>query len=257
MKIKDILSFLDEKAPFRTAESFDNVGLLIGSENADVSRVMCCLDITRGAVVEAAEKGAGLIVSHHPVIFSGLKSIPEWNPVKLLIENNISAIAMHTNLDIAKGGVNDKLIEKLGFEKLETLEVTQADGSGFGAVCDCGREFSVRELALHCQKITNGCVQYSANVNRTIKRAAVCCGAGIDENVMQLAQEKNCDAVISGDIKHNFRIEAENRGIALIDAGHFHTEQFAGEILSEMLSERFNELDVFVYENEKSPFDYV
>ena len=257
MKIKDILSFLDEKAPFRTAESFDNVGLLIGSENADVSRVMCCLDITRGAVAEASEKGAGLIVSHHPVIFSGLKSIPEWSPVKLLIENNISAIAMHTNLDIAKGGVNDRLIEKLGFEKLETLEVTQADGSGFGAVCGCGREFSVKELALHCQKITNGCVQYSASVNRTIKRAAVCCGAGIDENVMALAQEKNCDAVISGDIKHNFRIEAENRGIALIDAGHFHTEQFAGEILSEMLSERFNELDVFVYENEKSPFDYV
>ena len=261
MKISEILRVLDGIAPLKTAESFDNVGLLIGSENTEISRVLCCLDITREVILEAAEKGAELIVSHHPVIFGGLKNIPEWSPVRLLIEKNIAAIAMHTNFDIADGGVNDTLIETLGFEKLGTLEVTQSDGKGFGAVCKLPEELTVRELAGLCRRVLNpGCVKFSAGKfgsEYAIKRAAVCCGAGIDENVMRLARENLCDAIISGDIKHNFWIEAENCGMALVDAGHFGTEIAAKKVMAKMLSEKFPEIGVIISENEINPCSYI
>ena len=133
MTIGEVIEFLDEAAPFRTAESFDNVGLLVGGGETEVTGICCCLDITRKVIKEAAEKGANLIISHHPVIFGGLKTVPNWSPVRALIEKNIAAIAMHTNFDIAEGGVNDTLLELLGFEKSGILEVTQADGSGFGS----------------------------------------------------------------------------------------------------------------------------
>ena len=257
MKIKEIIKVLDGAAPLKTAESFDNVGLLVGSGDAEISRILCCLDITRGVILEAAEKGAELIVSHHPVIFGGLKNIPEWSPVRLLIEKNIAAIAMHTNFDIAEGGVNDTLIEALGFEKLETLEITQADGKGFGAVCRLPKALTPRELAGLCRKALDpGCVKYSA-AERMISRAAVCCGAGIDENVMRLAEEKRCDAIISGDIKHNFWIEAENRGIVLVDAGHYGTEIAAKRVLARLLSEAFPEARVIISENEINPCNYI
>ena len=260
MKIKEILRLLDENAPFKTAESFDNVGLLIGSGDRDVTRVLCCLDITRGVVEEAVSKGAELIVSHHPVIFRALKSIPNNSPVKLLIENNIAAIAMHTNLDIAESGVNDALVDALGFSRLCTLEITQTDGKGFGAVCDIPRSLTVKELADLCQeKLGTGCVRFSASFENghRIKRAGVCCGAGIDEKVMRLAEENGCDAIITGDIKHNFWVEAEYLGIALIDAGHYQTENAAKSILAKMISEEFPSLSVSVSEKECNPCGYI
>ncbi|MCH5208957.1 MAG: Nif3-like dinuclear metal center hexameric protein [Oscillospiraceae bacterium] len=260
MKIKEILRFLDENAPFKTAEDFDNVGLLVGSEDRDVSRVLCCLDITRGVIEEAAEKNIELIISHHPVIFRAIKCISDNSPIKQLIEKNIAAIAMHTNLDIAEGGVNDTLVGALGFERLCTLEITQSDGRGFGAVCDIPDALTVKELAKLCQeKLGTGCVRFSNNFEgeRRIKRAAVCCGAGIDEKVVRLAAENGCEAIITGDIKHNFWVEADYLGIALIDAGHYQTENAAKSILAEMISEKFTALCVIVSENECNPCDYI
>ncbi|MCH5203493.1 MAG: Nif3-like dinuclear metal center hexameric protein [Oscillospiraceae bacterium] len=260
MKIKEILRLLDGKAPFKTAEGFDNVGLLVGSEDREIARVLCCLDITRGVIEEAVEKGAELIVAHHPVIFTALKNIPDQSPVMRLIENNLAAAAMHTNLDIANGGVNDALVGLLGFEKLCTLDVTQADGTGFGAVCGLPKELSVRELAGLCRNaLGTGCVRFSAGCEdgRKIRRAAVCCGAGLDANIMRLAEENGCEAIITGDIKHNFWIEAEFRGIALIDAGHYQTEIAAKRILAKMISDEFPELCVIISENETNPCGYI
>lgn len=258
MTVGDILRHLNAAAPFKTAESFDNVGLLTGSEDREVTRVLCCLDITRAVVSEAAEMGAELIVSHHPVIFGGLKNIPEHSPIVLLIKNNISVIAMHTNFDIAEGGVNDTLIETLGFKKLETLEVTQADGKGFGAVCELEKELSAREVVGRCKEALGlRIVRCSAGLGeKRISRVAVCCGAGIDENVMRLAAEKGCGAIISGDIKHNFWIEAQDRRIVLIDAGHYGTEIAAKNVLAKLISEKFADVEVIVSKAEKDPAEY-
>ncbi len=256
MTIGEVIEFLDKAAPFRTAESFDNVGLLVGGRETEVTGICCCLDITRKVIKEAAEKGANLIISHHPVIFGGLKTVPNWSPVRALIEKNIAAIAIHTNFDIAEGGVNDTLLELLGFEKSEILEVTQTDGSGFGAICCTPFEFTAKALAEHCRKaLYLDCVKY-LKTERGISRIAVCCGAGIDGKVMELAREKRVDAIISGDIKHNFWIEAENCGIALVDAGHYGTEKAASHRIAAIVTKKFPQVAVFSSEAEEDPCGY-
>lgn len=259
MTVGDILEYLSEIAPLETAESYDNVGLLVGGGNTEVTGVCCCLDITREIIKEAAEKGANLIISHHPVIFGGLRNIPPWSPVTELIRRDIAAAAMHTNFDIAENGVNDTLLELLGFDKTEdgVLEATQSDGNGFGAVCDVPLGFTPKALAEHCKKTLDlGAVKYSRHP-REIKRIAVCCGGGVDGKVMELARERGCDAIVSGDIKHNFWIEAENCGLTLVDAGHFGTEKSAAHRLAKLVTARFSSVPVFSAECEKEPCCYV
>ena len=256
MTVRDVLEYLNEKAPLSTAESFDNVGLLVGDENAAVTGICCCLDITHDIIAEAEDKGANLIVSHHPVIFEGMKNVPTWSPICSLIQKNIAAIAMHTNFDIAEDGVNDTLVELLEFQSAGVLEITCGD-MGFGAVCDIGIAHSPKSLAEYCKaKLYLDCVKYSRKP-REIKRIAVCCGGGINGTVMRLAREKGCDAIISGDIKHNFWIEAENCGIALIDAGHYGTEKAASHLLAKIITAKFGEVPVFSAEREKNPAEYV
>lgn len=256
IKIADILGFLDLKAPLCEAESYDNVGLLVGSESKEVTGVCCCLDITHDVIKESKDKGANLIVSHHPVIFGGLKTIPDWSPVTALIKNDIAAVAMHTNFDIAEDGVNDTLVELLEFQSAGVLEITRGD-KGFGAVCDIALEYSPKALAEYCKdKLMLDNIKYSRKP-KAIKRIAVCCGGGISSEVMQLAREKGCDAIISGDIKHNFWIEAENCGLALIDAGHYGTEKSAANILAKLITEKFPSIPIFSAECEKDPCNYI
>lgn len=254
MIVGDILEYLSELAPLGTAESYDNVGLLVGGADEEVTGVCCCVDITHEVIKEASEKGANLIISHHPVIFEGLKSIPTWNPVVELIQQNIAAIAMHTNFDVAPNGVNETLVELLEFECSGYL-----DGK-YGAVCDMPLFFTPKALAEHCKaKLDLDCVKFSARdaEKKSLSRVAVCCGGGVDRDIMRLARENNVDAIISGDIKHNFWIEAENCGISLIDAGHFGTEKAAAHSLAKLITLQFNEVPIFNAECEKDPCGYV
>lgn len=253
MTIKDISEFLEKLAPYSDAESFDNVGLLIGSEAAEVAGVCCCLDITHGVVKEAAAKGANLIVSHHPVIFNGLKHIPDWEISAALIKSGIAAIAMHTNFDKADGGVNDVLCDLLGFDRVGDWE--KFDG-GFGQYCDLKEEQSAKALAEYVkERLSLGGVRYSRQ-SRPIRRIAVCCGGGISYDTMREARGLKLDAIISGDIKHNFWIEAENCGMALIDAGHYGTEYHAAKRLAELISSEFPDIPVFRAECETDPCVY-
>lgn len=256
MTVNDVLEYLNEKAPLDTAEGYDNVGLLVGGGDTEVNGVCCCLDITHDVIKEAKDKDANLIVSHHPVIFGGLKTVPEWSAVTDLIRNNIAAIAMHTNFDIAEDGVNDTLVELLEFQSTGVLEITRGD-KGFGAICEIDLEYSPKDLAEYCRDalLLDG-VRYSCKPN-SIKRIAVCGGGGIDNNVMRIAREKGCDAIISGDIKHNFWIEAENCGMTLIDAGHFGTEKAAAHRLAKIITEKFPSVAVFSAECEQDPCGYV
>lgn len=254
MTVKDVLDYLKELAPLETAESYDNVGLLVGSAEAEVAGVCCCVDITHAVINEAAEKGANLIISHHPVIFEGLKNIPMWNPVVELIQKDIAAIAMHTNFDIAKNGVNETLVELLEFESTGCLD------RGYGAVCEMPLFFTPKALAEHCKaKLDLDCVKFSAMdaERKSLSRVAVCCGGGVDRDIMRAARENNIDAIISGDIKHNFWIEAENCGLTLIDAGHFGTEKAAAHSLAKLVTLKFSEVPIFSADSEHDPCGYV
>ena len=255
MTVREIYEFLNSIAPFNTAVH-DNVGLLTGGMDSEVKRVCTCLDITNPIIDEAVKEGADLIISHHPVIFDPLKAIRPENPVYKLIHNDISAIAMHTNFDMAEGGVGDALLELLGFEAVTgDLEPVHSNGLGFGSVCELDFAFSAKALAEHCKKALDlECVRYTP-IDREIRRVAVCSGSG--GSTMQLAIDRGCDALITGDIKHNVWVDAINNNFVLIDAGHFGTEKCASHRLATLLSRRFLEITVFVAEKDTEPCNYV
>lgn len=256
MTVYELVEYLDTKAPLASALGFDNVGLLIGDKTAEISGVCCCLDITHEIIKEAEEKGANVIVSHHPVIFDGLKRIPEWSVVASLLRKNIAVIAMHTNFDKAENGVNETLAELLDFSDAG-LPQFEKFHDGFGIVCEVAIEMSSESLAEYCKKrlMLDG-VRFSRN-KRAVKRIALCCGAGLDRDVMEYARENQIDAIISGDIKHNFWIEAENCGITLVDAGHFGTEKAAAHRLAKIITENVSSVPVFSAECETDPCRYI
>jgi dinuclear metal center YbgI/SA1388 family protein len=125
-KIKNISSFFENLAPLQLQESYDNAGLIVGDFNSEVDTVLVTLDVTEDVIDEAIRKKAGLIVAHHPIVFSGLKKITGKNYVErtLLkaIKNDIAIYAAHTNLDSVEGGVNGKICEKLGLENCKILQ---------------------------------------------------------------------------------------------------------------------------------------
>ncbi len=255
MTVKEVYDYLNSISPFNTAVH-DNVGLLVGDKDATVTGICTCLDITNAIIDEAVLKNANLIISHHPVIFDPLRSVCPPNPAYKLVQNNISAIAMHTNFDMSEGGVGDALLELLGFTATgDVLEPVHENGLGFGSVCDLDFSFTPKTLAEHCKSALDlEGVRYTP-INKEIHRVAVCSGAG--GSTMQYAIDRGCDALVTGDIKHNVWIDAINSGFVLVDAGHFGTEKCATHRLAALLSRHFGDVPVFTADNDTEPCAYV
>ena len=255
--VGDVYRLIDEFAPFSTQDKFDNAGLLVGSMEDEADRIEVCLDITRQAVEEATAKGAQLIVSHHPVIFHKLSALESCDPVYLLAKHGISAICAHTNVDMAKNGISDVMLELLGFKgEARVLEPVHSDGTGYGRIVELDIAAEAEELAQRCKKAFGCKVVRYYNSKKNIKVVGVCSGAGGSEEHVAHAAKMGCDALITGDVKHSGFIEAANRGITLIDAGHFHTENIICEPLAAMLRERLD-ADVFVAESSIDPVSCV
>ena len=258
--ISEIYAFLDEKYPFYTQEKWDNSGYLVESSSLECSKIMLALDITNDVVNEADSKGAELIISHHPVIFNPLKRIRREDVVYRLIESGIGAICMHTNLDIAKGGTNGVILQKLS-EKLELDGAPEpfeelGNDNELGWIINLKKQISARELAELCKNIF-GCeyVRISHNSKKYISKIAFCSGSG--GSMLNEAIVKNCDAFITGDVKHDVWIDANNRNIAVLDCGHFHTENLVLWELRRTLEEKYPQLDIEISEHSVDPCEYV
>ena len=248
MKISDIYNMLDEKFNFSSACSYDNPGHLVGSMNDDVKGIVVCLDCTEEAVSQAISEGANLIISHHPVIFDGLKSVTDESIVYRLIRADISVISVHTNLDQADGGVNDALCEKAGLENVEKV----ADHEGFlYRIGELAEPLTADEFATKISKSLAYPVKY-VGTNTHIKRVAVCSGSG--GSMLYEVAEQGIDAYLTADIKHDVFMDAHSMGIALFDAGHFGTEDIIVSILANQLKKAFPEINI--YENHFSPIKF-
>lgn len=258
MKVKDIYGFLDETAPFSTQDSYDNAGLLVGDPEAEVKRALIVLDITHDAVFEALARDCQLIITHHPVIFNPLKSIIEGSVHYRLVKSGISVISAHTNLDMAKDGVSDMMLELLGFDGSEIFEVKGfRDGEeyGYGKICTLSSPCTAKELAKKAKDaFGTACVRY-VDGKKPVLRVAVCSGSG--GSLIDLAVSKNCDGYITGDLKHDHFISAENSGLTVIDAGHFYTEAIFAKFLSEKLLKRFPEAEFIVGESNRDVVNYL
>ena len=256
--VSEIYTYIDSFAPFSTQEKWDNSGLLTGSMNKKVSKVLVTLDITNEVADEAAEIGAELIIAHHPVIFKPLYSLSENEPSCKLLKSGISAICVHTPYDVAEGGMSDILMNLVGFEKSEgILEITgQRNKSyGFGTIGVASQEYQADELAKKLKNILGCTVVRYTDGGKPIKKAAFCTGSG--GNLIEAALNQGADAYITSEVKHDQWLLAKQRGISVFDCGHFHTENIGMIRLCKMLAADFSNIEFVMSEVNKDPVKYV
>lgn len=233
-QIKEIYDYIDFLAPFESQADFDNSGLLLYKNDVEVKKVLLCLDITKAVVKEAKEKNCELIISHHPIIFSPLKSINYDSVTASLIKADISALCVHTNLDKAENiGVNVCLAKAL---KLHNIKLYKDEYLCIGELEKTlnSHEFAkyVKDsLSLKGARYTN---------SDTIKTVAVSSGAGSD--AVTLKGKYNFDALVTGEIKHHHFLEASENNLCAVEAGHFNTEDIVINPLLSVLSNHFNDV---------------
>ncbi len=236
MTADKIYQFLNEKFPVDKALDYDNPGFLIGDKTADIKSAVLALDCTNSAIDTAIEKGAKLIITHHPVIFKGLKNIKKGDIVYRLIENGIAVISMHTNLDSCKDGVNDALANALELKNIE--ELLSSDGLTYRKGELMG-EINSNDFAAFVGQKLDTAVKYVGEGK--VKTVAVCGGSGAD--LFYECVANGCDAFITSEVKHHQFLDAAKMGITLIDAGHFPTEDTVIEPLCELLKAKFPDVE--------------
>ncbi len=244
--VGDIYNYLDSIAPFASQASFDNSGLLVGDRTAAVEKMLVAIDCSTAVVEQAKRLGCQLIVTHHPVIFKGLRSLSAAHPVYHLAQAGIATIASHTPFDIASDGINDTLVAILR-EPLALGEKTAVLEDGFGGVYECNRTILPAELAAILQDALGcGNIRYSIG-SKPIRRIGIVCGSGGE--ILEEAIEAGCDAFITGDVKHDRWYYAQDRGVSLFDCGHYALEQPGTVRLYERLKAAFPTLTVLCAES--------
>lgn len=246
--VQEILRELTAFAPPELACSWDNVGLLVDA-GRPVDKVLTALDITPDVVQEAAAAGCQLIVSHHPVIFDPMKHITADDVPALLLQNGISGICMHTNLDATAGGVNDTLADLLG--------ISREDRRNFAE--NCGRVGSVpattvADLARFCAEHLHIAVKYVDSGKPVTRLAEVSGGGG---SYLQEAIDEGADCLVTGEAAHHIALLARQKGIGLVVAGHWGTEQGIADVLAARLQQAFPALTVHHAAADTDPYTYL
>lgn len=242
--VSEIYKFIDKIAPFNTAMDFDNVGLLVEGSEIEVRNAVVSLDITPSTIRQAKDLGAQLIISHHPVIFKPLKRLGYNDIVFLLAKENISAICAHTNLDMAKGGVNDCLAERLKLKNIRVLDFY--NNTPCALIGDLPETLSPIDFANFVKSALNCNGLRIIEGRNPIKNVALCSGAGGAS--LLSAINVGADAFLTGEIKHHEILAANQYGISLIEARHFHTENVVVEPLAKRLRNSFPDVNFYVSE---------
>ena len=249
MKVKDITKVIEEFAPLHIQESWDNSGLCIGSPESEVTSVLLGLDCTPELVDEAIACGADMIVTHHPLIFSGLKKIsPDdliGETVIKAIASGISIYAAHTNSDKVLSGVSGAMAARLGLKNVEILD-EDGDGTGLGVVGDLPEPMSAEDaIAFVKDRFGLEAMRASRPLDGPITRIAMCGGSG--GSLIGAAVRSGAQLYISGDISyHNF---FTRKGFMIMDIGHYESEKEIVEILFSLIKKNFPTFAVRITQN--------
>jgi dinuclear metal center YbgI/SA1388 family protein len=219
VRVKYILSALEDLMPASLAEDYDNVGLLAGSGERAVDRVLCALDLTEAVLDEAAAVGAELILTHHPILFHARRNLTEDDPegrlLARLIRKRVSLIAMHTNFDAAGNGVNDALADALGVAGALPLE----GGVRIGSVSP----MPLSAFAERVAQTLGGVVRRYGKPEIIVSRIALLGGAG--GSYAEIAQKAGADTFLTGEIGYHRALSALDNGMCVLEAGHAATEK--------------------------------
>ena len=244
MKLKDIISTLNELAPIQYSESWDNPGLLIGDDEKEISDIYIALDATSDVIEAAHKKNAGLILTHHPLIFHPVRRVSGDNYVgrriMKIIAYDMALFAMHTDFDVTC--MANEASARLGLIETKVLEPTLSEDFGLGAMGYLKEDLSLKELAEKTKQafgLEN--VAVYGDLEDTIVKVAVLPGSGasgIDSACME-----GCDVLVTGDIGHHDGTDALEKGINIIDAGHYGIEKIFTGCLKDYISKTMPELN--------------
>ena len=261
MKIKQVLCALEQFAPLPLQESWDNAGLQVGLTEAEVSGALLCLDVNEQVIDEAIAKGCNLIVSHHPLLFRGLKQISGANYVQRCIikaiKNDIVVVSMHTNMDNAKYGVNWKIAEKLGLTDVNFFAAKSVDGieAGSGVIGHFPQPMQAENfIQLLKARFQVSCVQCNAILSRPIKKVALCGGAG--DFLLDDAVSLGADAFITGEMHYHQYFDYEQK-IQICVIGHYQSEQYTSEVFRDIIQKECPGVQTFIAETNTNPILYI
>lgn len=246
MKCLELINKLQEFAPEESACQWDNVGLLVGRDDKEVKKILIAVDVTDEVVDTAIEGQVDMIISHHPLIFSGIKKVNNQNfitnRILKMIQSDISYYAMHTNYDIEK--LADLAAVELELQDHKPLEITDSEKNlGLGKVGSLVTSSSVRDLVSKV-KDTFGLTEIKVfgNLDTVVKRVAILPGSG--KSGIEAALLEGAEVYITGDIGHHEGIDAVARNLVILDAGHYGLEYIFMKDIAEYTKMTYSELDV-------------
>lgn len=266
--VSDIVEYMEKLAPNWLCEDWDNVGLLVGRREREINNILLCLDVTEAVLCEAIEKKVNCIISHHPVIFKKLKCLNgdfNSNIVMKAIESQIAIYSAHTNLDTTHEGVNYSLAKALNLDELENLNfykknIDKESGNeieyGLGIVGLLSESLNFTDFINHVKRALNiKNLRFCGSTPENIQKVAVFCGS-FDEDLTEL-EKGRADILITGDLKYHTAVEISEKGLCVVDAGHFNTERVVLKPLKEKLQQEFTGINIFVSEKERDPFYFL
>ena len=251
MKAGEVIRILEEQSPLSFACDWDNVGLLAGDREKEVQKIYIALDATDEAIDAAVGAGADLLLTHHPLIFKGLKRVVAEDfigrRIIKLIQNDMAYYAMHTNFDVV--GMADLSAAMLGLQDASVLDVTAVVGGKQEGIGRVGILLEPMDLR-HCAQFVKAAfglsqVQIFGDGGTLLKKAAISPGSGKSEIGNAIAQ--GADVLITGDIDHHDGIDAVARGLCVIDAGHYGLEHIFIGYMAKYLKERCKGTEIFVH----------
>lgn len=244
LRCSDVGEWLEELAPARLAEDYDNVGLLVGEASTAVSGILIALDITPEVLAEAKASGANLVVTHHPIWFRSRKSLrgDDFVSRQILyaVRNNITLYACHTNLDSVRQGVNSAIVNRLKLQNIRFLAPSKDGQTGAGMVGDLPEPVASREFLALTQRLFDcGCIRYSeGRAGADIQRVAVCGGSG--SFLLEAALASKADAFLTGDVTYHQFFDSQGE-MLFMDIGHYESEQYTSEVLRDYLHAKLKE----------------
>lgn len=256
IKVKDIAEVIETFAPKGLQESYDNTGLQVGDPEMPVSAALLCLDITEEILDEAIERHCNLVVTHHPLIFKGLKGVTGATPAERIvikaIRSNVAIYSAHTNLDSAWNGVSHEMAHMLSLQSIAVLEPKDADAdTGLGVIGEIQPTPTLEFLRKVKEVFGVRALRYSRQwPGIVVKRVAICGGSGA--SLIREAVRQGADAMITGDVKYHDYTE-DGRKLLIADIGHYEGELCATRIFSRIIRERYPEFIIYFSEKESNP----
>lgn len=238
--VKDIITYLEKKFPCCLAYDWDHVGLQVGDVNREVKNIMVALDATTPVIDEAVHKAIDLIITHHPFIFSPLQSIDfttaQGKKIQKVIQNDIAVYTVHTNYDVAPGGMNDVLAEAIGLQRVKPFAMID-DVHGLGRIGKLNRKCDLLEWISHLKDRLNLVSVNYVKSHPSVENIAIIGGSG--GKYIHDAKVAGADVLITGDVTYHTAIDAKEMGLNLIDIGHF-SEIMMEEKVAALLDEQFH-----------------